>query len=75
MKLSLVSSRTIRVAMLITVCAGLAGCVPHLGRRSSCETDAHAIRGEVRLMPQGKLMYFDGRCWTTKPMPPTDTPF
>jgi hypothetical protein len=26
-------------------------------------------------MPHGKLMYFDGRCWTTKPMPPTDTPF
>jgi hypothetical protein len=33
------------------------------------------MAGEVKRVPDGTLMYFDGRCWTSKPMPPRDTPF
>jgi hypothetical protein len=67
--------RTIRAAMLVALCAGLAACVGYLARRSSCETDEHALRGEVKRLASGKLLYFDGRCWSAKPMPPTDAPF
>jgi hypothetical protein len=48
-------------------------CVTRLARRSSCETDAQAFLGEARRMPDGTFVYFDGHCWTTKPVPPTDT--
>ena len=41
----------------------------------SCQSDARAMAGEVKRRPDGKLIYFDGTCWTTKPMPPRDTPF
>jgi hypothetical protein len=47
-------------------------CVTHPTRRSTCETDKQAFLGEARRMPDGTYMYFDGRCWTKKPMPPTD---
>jgi hypothetical protein len=47
-------------------------CVGHLARRSTCESDKQAFLGEARRMPDGTYMYFDGHCWTKKPMPPTD---
>jgi len=59
------------VVLVLTVVAS--ACVAHLPRRSTCETDKQAFLGEARRMPDGTFMYFDGHCWTTKPMPPTDT--
>jgi hypothetical protein len=58
------------VVLLLVVVAS--ACVTHLARRSSCETDKQAFLGEARRMPDGTYMYFDGRCWTKKPMPATD---
>jgi hypothetical protein len=69
------SSTTIRLAVLTALCASFLVGVAYLVRRSSCETDDRAITGEVKRVASGKLLYFDGRCWTPKPMPPTDTPF
>jgi hypothetical protein len=69
------SNRIIRLALLMIVGVGLLTVIVYMARRSSCETDAHALVGEVRRVSGGTLLYFDGRCWTTKPMPPTDTPF
>jgi hypothetical protein len=74
-KLSAFSNKTIRLAVVTALCAGFVVGVAYWARRSSCETDERAITGEVKRVASGKLMYFDGRCWTTKPMPPTDTPF
>ena len=40
----------------------------------------HPIRetaqaGDVKRSPDGRVLYFDGRDWTTTPLPPQDTPF
>jgi hypothetical protein len=74
-KSSALSNRTIRLAVLTALCAGFVVGVAYFSLRSSCETDERAIIGEVKRVATGKLLYFDGRCWTSKPMPPTDTPF
>jgi hypothetical protein len=58
------------VVLLLVVAES--ACVAPLAWRSRCESDQQAFLGEARRMPDGTYMYFDGRCWTKKPMPPTD---
>jgi hypothetical protein len=41
--------------------------------RSSPAATAQA--GDVKRESDGRLLYFDGRRWTNKPMPAQDTPF
>jgi hypothetical protein len=69
------SRRAVRVAILTALGVGLIAGVAYVGRSAPCETDARGFVGEVRQAADGQFQYFDGRCWTAKPMPPTDTPF
>lgn len=72
---SALSNRTVRLALLTVVGVGLLAAAVYMARQSSCETNERAITGEVKRVSDGTLLYFDGRCWTTKPVTPTDTPF
>jgi hypothetical protein len=67
--------RTRALVVLAAICATLIAIAVYVARRPTCETDDHAMKGEVRRQTDGRLLYFDGRCWTTKPMPPRDSPF
>jgi hypothetical protein len=67
--------RLIALYCLAVLCAGLIGAITYWSLPTSCATDFRAVRGEVKRGVNGKLLYFNGECWTTKPMPPLDTPF
>jgi len=67
--------RTRRLLAIAAVVAALVAVAAYVSRRASCETDPTAMRGEMRRQPDGRLLYFDGRCWTTNIQPPRDTPF
>jgi hypothetical protein len=56
------------VAALIAVASWWA--VPRPGSVS-----ATARAGDVKRGPDGRLLYFDGRQWTHKPLPPQDLSF
>lgn len=43
--------------------------------RPACVEAGSGMRGEARVLADGKVLYFNGTCWTTKPMPPNDMPF
>jgi hypothetical protein len=43
--------------------------------RRSQPSRATAQAGDVKRESDGRLLYFDGRQWTDKPLPPQDTPF
>ena len=55
------------VALIIAISA-------YLALRPACDSSGPAMRGEVKRETDGTLRYFDGRCWTTTPVPPRDTP-
>ena len=54
---------------------GVAGCDTYRAWRYPCASREPGLRGETKLGPDGKMLYFNGECWTGRPMPPTDTPF
>jgi len=66
--------RLITLYCLAVLCAGLIAVIAYWSVPPSCQSDPRAITGEVKRRPDGTLLYFDGTCWTTKPMPPLDTP-
>jgi hypothetical protein len=67
--------RLITLFCLAVLCAGLITAITYWSLPPSCATDLRAVRGEVKRGADGKLLYFNGECWTTKPMAPRDTPF
>jgi len=68
--------KTLRLALLVGVVAvGFAACMTYRAWQYRCVAREAGLRGEVRRTAEGKLLYFDGECWTARPMPPTDTPF
>jgi len=67
--------RLIALYCLALLSAGLIAGIVYWSVPPSCQSDERAVKGEVKRTSDGKLMYFDGRCWTSKPMPPLDTPF
>jgi hypothetical protein len=67
--------RLITLYCLAVLCAGLIAAIAYWSVPPSCQRDVRAMAGEVKRRSDGKLLYFDGTCWTTKPMPPRDTPF
>jgi len=67
--------RLIALYCLAVLCAGLIGAIIYGALPPSCASDFRAVKGEVKRRADGKLLYFDGTCWTTTPMPPLDTPF
>jgi hypothetical protein len=72
-----VLQRSRLVALAVVICVGLIaiGAYSALRPRTPCVTDGNALKGEVKRGPDGKSLYFDGKCWTPKPMPPRDMPF
>jgi hypothetical protein len=65
-----------RAAILIgLVCLALPGCETYRSWRYPCESREPGMRGEVMRGADGKFLYFDGECWTSRAMPPGDTPF
>ncbi len=43
-------------------------------RRNACIEPGSGIRGETKIQADGTQLYFDGQCWTTRPLPPLDMP-
>ena len=68
------SKMGIGLVVLALVIVGIVVVAVYLPRRSACTADSTAVRGDVR-REKGQMIYYDGRCWTQKPVPPTDTPF
>jgi hypothetical protein len=69
-----VAPRTIRLISLAAICAALIASAAYWASRPKCVAQS-GLLGEVKREADGKLLYFDGRCWTAKPVPPTDLPF
>src|SRR6266516_2278520 len=64
-----------RVVAFVCLAALGAGILAYWRTRTTCETERHAMKWESKRGSNGRLIYFDGRCWTTTPMPPRDMPF
>jgi hypothetical protein len=74
--LGLFSGRALRLAALfVVVCVGLVACATYRAWRYPCMSREPGLRGEIMRTADGTSLYFNGECWTTRPMPPTDTPF
>ncbi len=43
--------------------------------RSDCVAAGPGIRGAVKVLADRKVLYFNGSCWTRKPITPRDMPF
>jgi hypothetical protein len=67
--------RTRPVLVLAALAATLIGIAVYVSRGPACETGGRSAKGDVKREADGRLMYFDGQCWTTKSLPPQDTPF
>ena len=67
-------TQTIRM-VLAAIVAALAVIALLMSRQSACEPGGPVVKGQVRRDSKGKLQYFDGRCWSSKPLPPGDQPF
>jgi hypothetical protein len=65
----------IRPIVLAAIFAALAMIAFLMSRQPTCEPGGPVVKGQVRRDARGKLQYFDGRCWSSKPLPPGDQPF
>jgi hypothetical protein len=64
-----------KVVVLALVIVLIAGTAFYCVYRSECSAFDRGLKGEIRRTVSGSTQYFDGRCWATAPMPPTDSPF
>jgi hypothetical protein len=64
-----------RSVVLAAIFAALLAAALLMSRQPACETGGHAAKGDVRREASGKLLYFDGQCWTPKPLTPQDSLF
>ena len=70
------SARAVGLGVLfVVVGVGSVACGAYRAWRYPCVSRERGFRGEVMRGADGKFLYFNGNCWTTRPMPPTDTPF
>ena len=73
---SVFSSRALGLGLLfVIVGVGSVACASYRAWRYPCVSREPGLRGEVMRSADGKFLYFNGNCWTARPMPPTDTPF
>jgi hypothetical protein len=61
--------------LCVIVGVGSIACATYQAWRYPCISREAGLRGEVMRTADGKFLYFNGSCWTARPMPPTDTPF
>jgi hypothetical protein len=66
-----VRGRRLTILVLVAIAAAAAFYWMH---EPSCRMDARGLRGEVKYDIDGQPRYFDGRCWSSTPVPPMDTP-
>jgi len=64
-----------RLVTLLAIIASAIVVASFLWRPQDCESGGRSLRGEVKRNADGRLLYFDGRCWTPTPMAPRDTPY
>ena len=75
LKRAVVSRRTLGLGVLFVVIAlGSVVCASFQAWRYPCMSREPGVRGEVMKSPDGKVLYYNGTCWTTQRMPPTDMP-
>ena len=67
-------TRAIRI-VLAAIVAALTTIALLMSRQSDCEPGGPLVKGQIRRDASGRLQYFDGRCWSSKPTPPGDQPF
>jgi hypothetical protein len=68
------TARRLIVVVLLAVSVAIAFAT-FRARRSSCVSYERGLRGEAKRGDDGRLVYFNGKCWTHQPVEPTDTPF
>jgi hypothetical protein len=74
-RLSAFSSRTLGIAIAVVAIGVVTAYTAYRARRYPCVSHERGLRGEAMRTADGKMLYFNGDCWTRRPMPPTDTPF
>ena len=75
-RLSVFAKRPVGLGVLLVIVGvGSVSCATYRAWRYPCISHERGLRGEVMRSADGKLLYFNGTCWTARPMPPTDTPF
>jgi hypothetical protein len=63
------------LALFVIVMSGVfVAFITYQAWRSSCVSRERGLKGEVMQSAKG-LLYFNGQCWTRRPLPPTDAPF
>jgi hypothetical protein len=68
-------SRLRLVVLFVAVSIPVVACATYQRWRYPCVSREAGLRGEVKRGDDGKFLYFNGECWTRRPMPPMDTPF
>jgi hypothetical protein len=71
----LVSARAFGLVLLALVAIVPAACATYQALRYPCLSREPGLRGEVMRRVDGTNLWFNGECWTTKFVTPTDTPF
>ena len=72
-RLSALSRKAVGIGVLFAVVgAGVAACATYRAWRYPCVSRDPGLRGEVMRTADGKNLYFNGECWTARPMPPND---
>jgi hypothetical protein len=74
----LLKGTTLRILLAVIVAVLLAGIAAQWWDEACIRPEPGSprpMRGEIMVRPGEKNLYFDGRCWTTKRQPPTDTAF
>ena len=66
--------RRIYVIVAISLAVGLIAGAAYWRQRNACIEPGSGIRGETKIQADGTQLYFDGQCWTTRPLPPLDMP-
>jgi hypothetical protein len=66
--------RRIYVIVAITLAVALIAGAAYWRQRNACIEPGSGIRGETKIQADGTQLYFDGQCWTARPLPPLDMP-
>lgn len=74
-KLSGFSAKPLGLTLLAVLILGGAACATYQAWRHPCLSHEPGLRGEVMRRADGTYLSFNGECWTTRYVTPTDTPF
>jgi hypothetical protein len=64
-----------RLGLALVVVTALAVGTAYWTARARCVEAGPGLRGEAKVLPNGKVLYFNGNCWTSRPVAPNDMPF